>query len=129
MKTGLLAYLIFQNFHSISPWFSSTNAQTTDNAGTISPGDDPLDWLRDSIPGEPGVDYPIFAEVQDTAFSCEGRKFGGKEVLTQPSSDLLLGCEALLNIHMQFNMRILPASIEVKQHPLIYFIQVDSSLV
>ena len=63
------------------------------------PGDDPLDWLRDSIPGEPGVDYPIFAEVQDTAFSCEGRKFGGKEVLTQPSSDLLLGFEALLNIH------------------------------
>ena len=54
------------------------------------PGDDPLDWLRDSIPGEPGVDYPIFAEVQDTAFSCEGRKFGGKKVLTQPGSDLLL---------------------------------------
>ena len=43
-------------------------------------GDDPLDWLRDSIPGEPGVDYPIFAEVQDTAFSCEGRKFGGRFV-------------------------------------------------
>ena len=65
-----------------------------------------MDWLRDSIPGEPGVDYPIFAEVQDTAFSCEGRKFGGKEVLTQPSSDLLLGCEALSNIHMPLNMRI-----------------------
>ncbi|TRY78919.1 hypothetical protein TCAL_13196 [Tigriopus californicus] len=37
----------------------------------------PLDWLRDSVPGEPGVDYPIFNEVQDTAFSCEDRVFGG----------------------------------------------------
>ena len=40
--------------------------------------DDPLDWLRDSIPGEPGVDYPIFAEVEATSFSCRERVFGGK---------------------------------------------------
>ena len=40
--------------------------------------DDPLDWLRNSIPGEPGVDYPIFADVEDTSFSCNGRIFGGK---------------------------------------------------
>ena len=40
--------------------------------------DDPLDWLRESIPGEPGVDYPIFAEVESTAFSCKDRVFGGK---------------------------------------------------
>lgn len=40
--------------------------------------DDPLDWLRDSIPGEPGVDYPIFAEVELTSFSCRDRVFGGK---------------------------------------------------
>ena len=40
----------------------------------------PLDWLRDSIPGEPGIDYPIFAEIQDTGFSCEGRVFGGKSI-------------------------------------------------
>ena len=39
---------------------------------------DPLDWLRDSIPGEPGVDYPIFAVVGDTSFSCEDKVFGGK---------------------------------------------------
>ena len=25
---------------------------------------DPLQWLRDSIPGEPGVDYPITSTVQ-----------------------------------------------------------------
>ena len=40
--------------------------------------DDPLDWLRNSIPGEPGVDYPIFADIEDTSFSCNGRIFGGK---------------------------------------------------
>ena len=40
--------------------------------------DDPLDWLRESIPGEPGVDYPIFAEVETTSFSCKDRVFGGK---------------------------------------------------
>jgi len=38
---------------------------------------DPLDWLRDSIPGEPGVDYPVFSEVTETEFSCNGRIFGG----------------------------------------------------
>merc|ERR1712018_1024960 len=38
---------------------------------------DPLDWLRDSIPGEPGADYPVFSEVTETSFSCNGRIFGG----------------------------------------------------
>ncbi len=41
-------------------------------------GDDPLDWLRDSIPGEPGVDYPIFAMIPDTEFDCSDRVHGGK---------------------------------------------------
>jgi len=42
-----------------------------------SAGDDPLEWLRTSIPGEPGVDYPILSQVQETSFSCEGLVFGG----------------------------------------------------
>ena len=42
------------------------------------PGDDPLQWLRDSIPGEPGTDYPIFSSVQETSFSCDNKVFGGK---------------------------------------------------
>ncbi len=45
---------------------------------TEKPGDDPLQWLRDSIPGEPGTDYPIYNTVESTSFSCEGRVFGGK---------------------------------------------------
>ena len=42
-----------------------------------SEGDDPLDWLRNSIPGEPGTDYPIMAATQLTDFSCDGLVFGG----------------------------------------------------
>ena len=45
-------------------------------------GDDPLQWLRDSIPGEPGVDYPIFSAVEQTQSSCDGKVFGGKSFLT-----------------------------------------------
>ena len=40
-------------------------------------GDNPLDWLKNSIPGEPGTDYPIMAAVQQTSFGCDGLVFGG----------------------------------------------------
>jgi len=51
-------------------------------------GDDPLDWLRDSIPGEPGVDYPIFSAVEQTQFDCDGKVFGGYY------ADPEMGCQA-----------------------------------
>ena len=48
-------------------------------AGVEKEGDDPLDWLRNSIPGEPGVDYPIFSAVEQTQFECgDDKVFGGK---------------------------------------------------
>ena len=40
-------------------------------------GDNPIEWLKNSIPGEPGVDYPIMAAVQETSFTCDGLIFGG----------------------------------------------------
>jgi len=45
--------------------------------GVENEGDDPLQWLRNSIPGEPGTDYPIYASVQESSFSCDGLIFGG----------------------------------------------------
>ena len=36
-----------------------------------------LDWLLESVPGTPGEDYPILAEVPETAFSCDGQVEGG----------------------------------------------------
>lgn len=38
-----------------------------------------LDWLLNSVPGTPGEDYPILAEVPETAFSCDGQVEGGKQ--------------------------------------------------
>ena len=38
---------------------------------------DPLSALQGSIPGVPGEDYPIYAEVPETAFTCDGQVDGG----------------------------------------------------
>jgi len=40
-------------------------------------GVDPLAMLQTAIPGVPGEDYPIFAEVPESGFSCEGQVDGG----------------------------------------------------
>merc|ERR1712083_505929 len=40
-------------------------------------GDDALAALGNSIPGVPGEDYPIFAEVSESGFNCEGQVDGG----------------------------------------------------
>ena len=34
--------------------------------------------LEANIPGVPGEDYPIFAEVPESGFSCDGQVDGGK---------------------------------------------------
>merc|ERR1711937_743368 len=38
---------------------------------------DPLAMLQSSIPGVPGEDYPIYAEVPESGFSCDGQVDGG----------------------------------------------------
>merc|ERR1711862_5728 len=38
---------------------------------------DPLAALAANIPGVPGEDYPIYAEVPESGFSCEGQVDGG----------------------------------------------------
>merc|ERR1712027_181321 len=38
---------------------------------------DPLAMLQGAIPGVPGEDYPIYAEVPETAFACDGQIDGG----------------------------------------------------
>ncbi len=45
--------------------------------------------LEKSIPGVPGEDYPILAEVPESAFSCDGQVDGGlnaffNQKLTKP---------------------------------------------
>ena len=41
--------------------------------------DDPLGALENNIPGVPGEDYPIYDEVPETAFLCDGQVDGGKQ--------------------------------------------------
>jgi len=40
-------------------------------------GEDPLAALASNIPGVPGEDYPIYSEVPESGFSCEGQVDGG----------------------------------------------------
>ena len=45
--------------------------------GADDAANDPLAALQGSIPGVPGEDYPIYAEVPETGFSCDGQIDGG----------------------------------------------------
>ena len=42
-----------------------------------------LAMLQGSIPGVPGEDYPIYSEVPETAFSCDGQVDGGEAMFSE----------------------------------------------
>ena len=48
------------------------------DASDVPASDDPLAGLANSIPGVPGEDYPIYSEVPETAFACDGQVNGGE---------------------------------------------------
>merc|ERR1712106_1055536 len=48
----------------------------SDDSGALT-SDDPLAGLTNNIPGVPGEDYPIYSEVPETAFACDGQVDGG----------------------------------------------------
>jgi len=45
-----------------------------DTAASDNPA---LDMLQNAIPGVPGEDYPIYAEVPESGFTCDGQVDGG----------------------------------------------------
>jgi len=52
--------------------------------------DDPLDQLRNTIPGEPGVDYPILSTIEYSEFDCQGKTLEGfMETLIQTVRDIM----------------------------------------
>jgi len=55
---------------------SALGGYSADDAAAGS-GDPALDMLQSSVPGVPGEDYPIYAEVPETGFSCDGQIDGG----------------------------------------------------
>ena len=50
------------------------------DAGGLGGSDDPnIAMLEKAVPGIPGEDYPIYGEVPDTAFACDGQVDGGRK--------------------------------------------------
>ena len=48
----------------------------------LAGADDPnLAMLEKAVPGIPGEDYPIYSEVPESAFTCDGQVDGGKKIL------------------------------------------------
>ena len=54
----------------------------------------PIDMLKMAVPGTPGQDYPIFAEVPQTSFSCDGRVNGGYYV------DVEAQCQVFISVQL-----------------------------
>ena len=59
------------------PVYGQPEYGASDAVPTYAAGDDALAALGNSIPGVPGEDYPIYAEVPESGFSCEGQVDGG----------------------------------------------------
>ena len=50
-----------------------------DDAGGLGSDDPNIAMLEKAVPGVPGQDYPIYGEVPDTAFACDGQVDGGRK--------------------------------------------------
>merc|ERR1719190_225193 len=48
-----------------------------DAASSPAGSDDNIAMLEKAVPGVPGEDYPIYAEVPESGFSCDGQVDGG----------------------------------------------------
>merc|ERR1712106_525159 len=58
------------------PVYDQYQGAASDDAGALT-SDDPLAGLTNNTPGVPGEDYPIYSEVPETAFACDGQVDGG----------------------------------------------------
>lgn len=65
--------IFIQENQSDAPLTNYGNGLNDAGAG----GDNNLAMLEKSIPGVPGQDYPILAEVPESSFSCDGQVDGG----------------------------------------------------
>ena len=59
------------------PGYQDTTTYAALGGGGGGGGGDVGD-LSETIPGVAGEDYPIYAEVPDTGFTCDGQVEGGK---------------------------------------------------
>lgn len=61
--------------------YGAESALDSYGSGELSARDAELAALSANIPGVPGEDYPIYAEVPESEFSCDGQVDGGKPLL------------------------------------------------
>merc|ERR1712218_56273 len=57
--------------------YGASGDQAGYDADAASDADAALAMLQGSIPGVPGEDYPIYAEVPESGFACDGQVDGG----------------------------------------------------
>merc|ERR1711935_747429 len=60
-----------------APSGEATNEVASYGGAASGAANDPLAALSSSVPGVPGEDYPIYLEVPETAFACDGQVDGG----------------------------------------------------
>ena len=57
--------------------YNDNDVAASDQNSVQGGSGDPIEDLKNNIPGVPGEDYPILAEVPELSFTCEGRVAGG----------------------------------------------------
>merc|ERR1711892_258300 len=72
----ILALAAGQQYQS-SGGFSGASGGFSSDSGYEQGADASAGSLEETIPGIPGDDYPIFAEVPDPSFLCDGQVDGG----------------------------------------------------
>merc|ERR1712106_366463 len=72
VMSAILALAVGQQYQSDGGFGGASGANGYADGADASGGS-----LEETIPGVPGDDYPIFAEVPDTSFLCDGQVDGG----------------------------------------------------
>merc|ERR1719477_150904 len=85
--------------------------------------------LRMAVPGNPGEDYPIYAEVPDTSFTCEGRVEGGYYADTEAECQPFHVCSADRDGGLAKNSFLCPNGTLFNQESFVceYWFNVDCS--
>ena len=91
------SFLVYQDGLESQASELDTRQESGAGAREGEAGGDPIAMLKDSIPGTPGEDYPIYAEAPETKFTCDSRVNGGKPHFVPLGHPLMTSHVMLLN--------------------------------
>ena len=99
-SSSFLGFLLFttHTFADHAPQYGASDFPV----GVAGGGD--VDELLETVPGAPGEDYPVYSEVPETAFQCDGQ--------VNPNIILYRKCQekvklSLLDIYWSMHSKIL----------------------